>query len=75
MFTQNLEELVIDNQIDKIKGQQFEESLYKTVISSVERPLFIDVLKKTRGNQTEASKMLGISRGTLRTKMAKYGLL
>jgi len=33
------------------------------------------VLKKCRGNQSQACKILGLNRGTLRKKMAKYGLL
>ena len=48
--------------------------LYELVISQVEKPLFEAVLKQTRGNMTRASKMLGLNRGTLRTRMKKYGI-
>jgi Fis family transcriptional regulator len=32
-------------------------------------------MKYTRNNQSEAARMLGLSRGTLRTKLKKFGLL
>jgi Fis family transcriptional regulator len=32
------------------------------------------VLRQTRGNQTKAAKMLGISRGTLRKKLKQCDL-
>ncbi len=40
--------------------------LYTTIIQMVERPLVSLVLQKTRGNQIQASKVLGINRNTLR---------
>ena len=36
--------------------------------------LMIDALKATRGNRTEAAKLLGMSRRTLHRKMTKYDL-
>jgi Fis family transcriptional regulator len=32
-------------------------------------------MKYCNGNQSEASKMLGLNRGTLRTKLKEYDLL
>ena len=49
--------------------------LYNVSLSEIEPPLLEVVLKKCRGNQSQASKILGLNRGTLRKKMAKYGLL
>ena len=49
--------------------------LYNLTLSQIEPPLLEVVLKKCRGNQSQASKILGLNRGTLRKKMAKYGLL
>ena len=49
--------------------------LYNLTLSQIEQPLLEVVLKKCRGNQSQASKILGLNRGTLRKKMAKYGLL
>jgi Fis family transcriptional regulator len=49
--------------------------LYQLVMREVERPLFTAVLNYTRGNQSEAAEILGITRGTLRKKLRAYKLL
>lgn len=49
-------------------------SLYDFVIEQVERPLIKLVLRHTGGNQSKASRILGINRGTLKKMMDKYGL-
>jgi Fis family transcriptional regulator len=46
--------------------------LHRLVIEEVERPLFQTVLEHTRGNQTLAARLLGISRSTLRKRLADY---
>ena len=48
--------------------------LYQLVIGEVEKPLFRAVLRYTNGNQSEAAEVLGINRGTLRTKLKDYKL-
>jgi nitrogen regulation protein NR(I) len=48
--------------------------LHGELISRVERQLFADVLRHTGGNMTQAARVLGITRGTLRTKLAALGL-
>ena len=50
-------------------------NLYGLVLAEVEKPLLEMVLQLTNGNQSKAAIILGISRGTLRKKMAMYGLL
>ena len=49
--------------------------LYELVLSEVEAPLLETVLQHTRSNQSRASSMLGLNRGTLRKKLKKYGML
>lgn len=49
-------------------------SLYKVVIDEVEKALFIEAIKQTKGNQSVAAKLLGISRPTLKDKIEKLGL-
>ena len=49
--------------------------LYKMVIDEVEKPLLESVMNQCNGNQSSASKMLGINRGTLRTKLKEHKLL
>lgn len=53
---------------------QIPSNLYELVLAEIELPLLEVVLRKTRGNQTKAAKMLGLSRGTLRKKLKQYGL-
>jgi len=48
--------------------------LYQMVISETEQPLLETVMQQVGGNQSKASKMLGISRSTLRKKLELYGL-
>ena len=47
-------------------------NLYDIIMSEVEQPLIDIVLKCTGNNQSKAAKILGISRGTLRKKIALY---
>ncbi len=49
--------------------------VYQLVLSEVEAPLLEQVMKYTRNNQTKASVLLGLNRGTLRKKLKQYGLL
>ena len=49
--------------------------LHRMVISEIEVPLLEAVMKQTGNNQSKASIMLGLNRGTLRTKLKNYGLL
>lgn len=53
---------------------QTPENLYALVLAEVEKPLLQMVLKLTNGNQSKSAIILGLSRGTLRKKMAIYGL-
>ena len=55
-------------------GDHDSQGLYQMVIAEVEAPLLQTVLEHTGGNQTRAAKLLGISRSTLRKKLAHYGL-
>ncbi len=64
----------------KLKGfmrniKRFEDfNLYEMVIPEVEKSLIMMVLKETNGNQIRASRLLGINRNTLRTKIRKLGI-
>ena len=46
--------------------------LYNMVLAEMEVPLLKVVMHYTNGNQSKAAKLLGISRGTLRKKLAVY---
>jgi len=50
-------------------------NLYEMVLSEIEEPLLNVVMKHARDNQTKASEILGLNRGTLRKKLKQYNLL
>jgi Fis family transcriptional regulator len=47
-------------------------SLYSMVINEVERPLIQAVMEQCGQNQSKAAQMLGLSRSTLRKKIAFF---
>lgn len=49
--------------------------LWEIVFAEVAEPLLKISLEYCRGNQSKAAIMLGISRGTLRKNLKKYGLI
>ena len=49
--------------------------LYQMVMAQAEQPLLERVMLHTGGNQTRAAQLLGISRATLRKKLALYNLV
>ncbi len=53
-------------------GDQQPANLYNMVLAEVEMPLLKMVMRYTNNNQSRAAKILGISRGTLRKKLAIY---
>jgi transcriptional regulator with AAA-type ATPase domain len=53
----------------------WESSLHSNLLEKVEKFLIQKALSETGGNQVQASKLLGISRNTLRHRIEKYRLL
>lgn len=51
------------------------DNLYAIFLAELERPLIEATLKHTRGNQSRTAQLLGLNRGTLRSKMKQHGLL
>lgn len=56
----------------KTVGDQDNLNLYQLIVEEVESPLFRTVMEMTRYNQSKAARVLGVSRGTLRTKLKRY---
>lgn len=50
------------------------ENLYEEMAQRMERTLFTELLQQVDGNISRASAILGISRSTLRTKLAALGI-
>jgi len=65
---------VIRHYFDCLKGEE-PRHVYDFFLDEIEEPLLAAVMKFTDGNQSEAARMLGLSRGTLRAKLKKFGML
>lgn len=63
----------VERYFSDLEGHDTSE-LYELILSQVEKPLFEAVLKNTRGNLSKAAQVLGMNRGTLRSRLKKYGL-
>lgn len=61
----------LEDYFDKLDGDDPSE-LYDFVISEVEKPLLESTLDYCGGNQSKTAQVLGISRATLRKKLAIY---
>lgn len=64
----------LENYLTHLKGQ-LPDNLYELILAEVESPLLNAVMEYTKGNQSRAAIVLGLSRGTLRKKLKMYGML
>ena len=67
-------EKALNNYFDHLEGASV-TGVYHLVLSEVEAPLLERVMDYVKGNQTKASELLGLNRGTLRKKLKQYDLL
>lgn len=67
-------ELAMRNYFANLGGEKVTD-VYNMVLAEIEGPLLEVVLEYTRGNQTRASEILGLNRGTLRKKLKDHGLM
>jgi len=65
--------IAMKNYFEQLDNEQ-PSDIYQLVLAEVEAPLMEAVMNYTRGNQTKASLVLGLNRGTLRKKLKTYGL-
>jgi len=56
-------------------GDETVTNLYQLVLNEVEVPLLEAALRHSGSNQSKASIMLGLNRGTLRKKLKQHGML
>lgn len=64
----------LNNYFKQLDGQPVTD-VYQMVLTEIEAPLFQTVMAYTKDNQTRASELLGLNRGTLRKKLKQYDLL
>lgn len=76
---QHTKEALIQQVVGTVKGylgavsnKDANLNLYQLIVEEVEAPLFRTVMELTRYNQSKAARVLGVSRGTLRTKLKRY---
>jgi two-component system nitrogen regulation response regulator GlnG len=62
------------NQFIESRLQAGTQELYREALERLERFLLTRVLRHTGGNQLQAAKILGITRGSLRTKIRDLGI-
>lgn len=67
-------ETTIKKYLESMKNQNI-NNLYDMVISEIEEPLMQVIMQYTNQNQSRAAVILGLSRGTLRKKLASYGMI
>jgi Fis family transcriptional regulator len=65
---------IMDRYFANLDGED-PSAVYNMVMEEIEAPLFEAVMKYTNQNQSRAAIVMGLARGTLRTKLKKYGLL
>ena len=63
----------VDNYFEHLDGHDA-DGLYELVIREVEKPLLESVMMQTRGNQSRAAQVLGMSRSTLRKKLKIHSI-
>lgn len=74
---QNLRDAVtqaVRSYLTELDGQMTTD-FYQLVLAEIEAPLLAEIMDYTRNNQTKASIMLGLNRGTLRKKLKQYNLI
>lgn len=54
--------------------EQHSTNLYEETVRVVEKSLLLDVVRRENNNLTQAARVLGISRTTLRAKLASHGI-
>jgi Fis family transcriptional regulator len=66
--------VAVRHYLDQLDGQMSTD-VYQMVLAEIEAPLLEEIMAYTRNNQTKASLMLGLNRGTLRKKLKQYNLI
>jgi two-component system NtrC family response regulator/two-component system nitrogen regulation response regulator GlnG len=64
----------LETLLDEIFSRAVNLEDKESVMGWLEREMIIRALRRTKGNQSKAAKLLGMNRNTLRSKMKSYGI-
>lgn len=65
---------IMQHYFANLQGEE-PRNVYDFFLDEIEEPLLHVVMKQVNDNQSEAARMLGVSRGTLRTMLKKFDML
>ena len=71
----HVKKIVTNYYKNAVEDNMTPEKVYELVMAEAELPLIEATMEYTGNNQFQAAKVLGINRGTLRKKLAFYGML
>ena len=69
-----IDESVLGDVVERYLSEYYGQRAYEQLMETIERLLLTDALRRTRGNQTHAARLLGLPRPTFHAKMQKHGL-
>lgn len=69
-----LERVTREHFAEVLKTSETSQSVFESVVGSVEKTLIQEALNKTDGNQVQAAQILGMHRSTLRKKRKDFGI-
>lgn len=65
---------IMKHYFSNLRGEE-PKNIYDFFLEEIEEPLLMVVMKYVRDNQSEAARILGVSRGTLRTMLKKFDMI
>ena len=69
-----MDKIIVNGNIEEYFITLKQGAIYRSVISDTEKILIEKALEHSFGNQITASKILGLNRNTLRTKIKKLNI-
>jgi two-component system nitrogen regulation response regulator GlnG len=69
-----LPELISRRVTEMLEADGEPRDLYQKIVTEMEKPLIELALKRARGNQVHAARILGLNRNTLRKKLIEHGI-
>jgi|TARA_B100000768_G_scaffold169215_1_gene174642 Fis family transcriptional regulator len=64
-------DILLDQYFEDLNGDE-PSAIYEMVITTIEKPLLLYIMNQAEGNQSNAAKILGLNRNTLRKKLKQH---